>query len=152
MAEKELTTPTKRLRRGEVARFTGLGGETIRYYEKIGLLQSPPRSSSGYREYPSSVLSRLRFIQSAKKLGFSLDEIRELLALRDEKGHPCVDVRTHTARKIEQIDKKIEVLQVIRDELHELLERCEGDGVTEKCIILNSIEGQTTISASSEAE
>lgn len=140
MAEKELISPATRLRRGEVAKLTGLGGETIRYYEKIGLLQSPPRSSSGYRNYPSSVISRLSFVQSAKKLGFSLEEIRELLMLRDTKGHPCADVKTHAARKIREIEQKISELERIRIELSTLLECCEGDGVTEKCVILRSLE------------
>lgn len=132
----------KRLRRGDVAKLSGLGSETIRYYEKIGLLPDPARSRAGYREYSSGILLRLRFIQSAKKLGFSLDEIAELLALRDEKDLPCSEVRAYTERKIEEIDQKIRDLQWIRDELDTLLHHCGGNAVTEKCAIIHSMEGK----------
>ena len=127
----------QKMRRGEVARHTELGSETIRYYEKIGLLKEPPRSTSNYREYPSSVLARIKFIQSTKKLGFSLDEIRVLLALRDQRDHPCQEIKSKATEKIDEINRKIEELELIRNELSALVNRCAGEGPTENCAILN---------------
>jgi len=83
----------KGLQRAELAQRTGCNLETVRYYEKVGLLPEPPRTTSGYRSYDNSHERRLRFVLRARELGFSLDEIRELLRLVDERDQPCAEAR-----------------------------------------------------------
>ena len=87
----------KGLRRAELARRTGSNLETVRYYEKVGLLPEPPRTSTGYRSYDATHERRLRFVLRARELGFSLDEIRELLRLVDERDQPCAEARAVAA-------------------------------------------------------
>ena len=96
---------------GEVARQAGIGVETVRFYERQGLIPDPPRSDSGYRNYPSSAVSRLCFIKLAKELGFSLKEISELLSLRVEPTTSCADVKTRAEAKAADIRRKILELQ-----------------------------------------
>ncbi len=124
---------------GEVARQAGVGVETIRFYEREGLVPKPPRTPSGYRQYPEDTISRLRFIQRAKELGFSLREIQELISLRLD-DHACAaDVRSHAEAKIRDIDEKIRDLQRMRSSLRELTETCAGEGRTDECSILQAL-------------
>jgi MerR family mercuric resistance operon transcriptional regulator len=133
-------TVQRSYKRGEVARLSGVGAETLRYYEKVGLLPEPPRTAARYREYPPEILTRLRFIQSSKKLGFSLEEIRSLLKLKDEKDRSCGEVRERAVMKIAEVNQKIEELQWIRDDLEALVERCDGQGKPGDCAIFTTLE------------
>ncbi|MCB9641805.1 MAG: heavy metal-responsive transcriptional regulator [Myxococcales bacterium] len=132
------------LLRKEVSRLSGVGSETLLYYEKIGIIPRPPRSRSGYRHYPPEILGRLRFVLAAKSLGFSLDEIRELLSWRDEKERPCKEVQERALQKMQEIEQKINDLFTIRQELSRLIELCSGDGITEGCVILRSLAQETS--------
>lgn len=126
---------------GQVAQKSGLGLETIRFYERKGLINAPPRTSSGYRQYPESILSRLYFVRSAKQLGFSLGEILELLRLRVDSQTTCDDVKERAIGKIVEIDRKIVALEQMRAALRRLTTQCEGEGPTGDCPILVALEG-----------
>ncbi len=125
---------------GKVAKETGLGVETVRYYEREGLIAEPPRRESGYRKYPPEVVSRLLFIRRAKELGFTLREIRELLSLRVAEGKTCLDVKKFAEVKITEVDEKIGHLREIRDALQKLSQSCVGDGPTSECPILEVLD------------
>lgn len=125
---------------GQVARRAGVGIETVRFYEREGLIDAPGRGTSGYRQYGEDVIRRLRFIQQAKSLGFSLKEIRDLLALRVSTGTSCAVVRERTLTKIAEVEEKIEALQQIRNALRELTSACSGQGPTSACPILEAME------------
>lgn len=128
---------------GKVATRAGLGIETVRFYEREGLIAEPPRSaSSGYRNYPQDTVARLRFIKKAKELGFSLKEIRELLSLRAKGLGSCADVRSRATEKIEDIDQKIAVLNAMRKALTGLVEECSGNGPRTECPILNALDAE----------
>ncbi|HUS05408.1 MAG TPA: heavy metal-responsive transcriptional regulator [Bryobacteraceae bacterium] len=122
--------------RGELARCGQVNFETIRFYEREGLLPKPPRSASGYRKYPSSALRRLQFIRNAKGLGFSLNEIRELLNLQVNPETTCADVYLKAQSKITGVNEKIRHLQVIRNALIQMADRCSGGGPVSQCSIL----------------
>ncbi|MGH9215344.1 MAG: heavy metal-responsive transcriptional regulator [Acidimicrobiales bacterium] len=102
---------------GELAGRLGLNPKTIRYYEGIGLLAAPDRTASGYRRYDEDALERLTFIKTAQRLGLSLDEIREILALRDGGQRPCAYVRDVLRRQVTEIDERIAELTSLRDDL-----------------------------------
>jgi MerR family transcriptional regulator, copper efflux regulator len=125
---------------GEVARRSGVAVETVRFYEKQGLLDEPPRSYSGYRQYSDDAVARLAFIQRSKGLGFSLKEIEELLALRDHPDAASGDVKTRAEAKIAEIERKIRDLRQMRETLTKLVRSCSGEGPTSECAILNTIE------------
>src|SRR5579885_419218 len=97
----------KGLQRSELARRTGCNLETVRYYEKAGLLPEPPRTAAGYRSYDTAHERRLRFVLRARELGFSLDEIRELLHLVDERDQPCAEASAIAAAHLEDVRTKI---------------------------------------------
>lgn len=125
---------------GKVARGAGLAIDTVRYYEREGLLNKPARTVSGYRRYSSDAVSRLRFIRQAKDLGFSLSEIKELLALRVTPGKSCADVRARAVSKVEDIDRRIASLKRMRQALTKLAAACSGRGPTNECPILEALE------------
>ncbi len=125
---------------GEVARRSGVAVETVRFYEKQGLLDEPPRSYSGYRQYAEEAVARLAFIQRSKGLGFSLREIEELIALRDRPETTSADVKARAEAKIVEIDRKLRDLRQMRETLTRLARSCSGEGPTSACIILNTIE------------
>jgi MerR family copper efflux transcriptional regulator len=127
---------------GRIARAAGASVETIRFYEREGLLEHPARSASGYRNYPPAAVVRLRFIRQAKELGFSLNEIRELLALRVVPGKSCSNVRARTERKIADIDQRIAALKRMKTALAKLATACSGRGPTSKCPILDALESE----------
>lgn len=110
---------------GQAAKRAGAGVETIRFYEREGLIDEPPRRPSGYRQYPSTVVARLRFIRTAKDLGFTLKEIRELLALRVDSRSRCGDVKRLAEIKIAGIEARIKALQRMRRTLRGLTRACE---------------------------
>ncbi len=129
-------TGTKRLTIGQVANGAGVGVETIRFYEREGLIPEPPRTPAGYRQYAADTVERLRFIQRAKELGFSLRETQELLALRLGQAGSAADVRVRAAEKVQDISAKIRDLQAMRDSLTALLSACPGQGGLDGCPIL----------------
>lgn len=128
------------MRIGEVARVAGTGAETIRFYERAGLLPRPPRSRSGYRQYSVGTLARLRFIVHARTLGFSLREIHELLALCCAPDKSCADVRQHTVKKIAQIDGRIATLVSMKQALQRISASCTGSGPASACPIVDALE------------
>ncbi len=127
---------------GQVAKRSGIGIETVRFYERKGLVEEPPRTDSGYRQYPEDVVARIRFIRRAKELGFKLSEISELLSLRVDPDTTCADVRKQTEFKIADVEDKIRVLQGIKTALKKLAASCVGTGPTSECPILEALDSQ----------
>ena len=125
---------------GQLARRAGVGVETIRFYERQGLLQEPPRKASGYRQYPEETVARVRFIRHAKQLGFSLREIGELLALRVDPAKSCADVKARAEGKMKDIDVRIGELRKMKRALQRLAAECSGRGPTSDCPILEHLE------------
>lgn len=125
---------------GELARRAGVNVQTVRYYERRGLLEEPGRRESGYRVYDTSALERLRFIRRAQELGFTLGEIEELLQLRLEPSTTAGAVKHRAEQKIAEIDGKLRDLTRIRDALAHLAGRCRGGrGPTGDCPLLEAL-------------
>lgn len=127
------------LKIGDLARATATKVVTIRYYEKIGLLPLPGRSSGNYRAYDRAALERLRFIRRCRDLGFSLDQIRELLDLSSDIERPCADVDEITATHLTEVERKIADLQALAQELRRISAMCNGGGTISNCRILGAI-------------
>jgi len=127
------------LTRGEVARLSKVGLETVRFYETEGLIDEPPRKKSGYRQYPYDVVKRIRFIKHAKDLGFSLKEISELLSLRVDPKRSCGDVKEKAEMKLANIEQKIKSLQKMKQALRRLANSCKGRGPTTDCPIIEQL-------------
>ena len=127
---------------GHLAREAGVNLETVRYYERQGLLAKPPRSASGYRLFPSDAARRLRFIRRAQELGFSLKEIRELLSLRVSRRTTSADIRTRAEAKIVDIEAKIKSLESMKKTLRKLTRVCDGCSPVAECPILESLDGE----------
>lgn len=125
--------------RGQLARRCGVGPETIRFYERRGLLPEAPRSSGGYRRFDEAAVNRLEFIRRAKALGFSLPEIAELLSLHDEPGGDRARVKQITDSKLEEIEAKLRDLERMRAALSRLAEQCSGHGPIEGCPIVEAL-------------
>lgn len=125
---------------GALARSADVSVQTVRYYERRGLLGAPRRRASGYREYDRTSLDRLRFIRRAQQLGFTLREIGDLLALRLDPDTTAADVKARAAEKIDDIDRKLHDLARIRDALVHLAGRCRGGrGPTGDCPLLDAL-------------
>lgn len=124
---------------GQIAKNSGISVETIRYYEKEGLLEKPQRRESGYRQYNSDAIDRLIFIQQAKKLGFSLKEIGELLSIKSDANTLCSDVKQLAQEKLGDIESKIKMLQRMRKSLKVLIDVCPGQAPISDCPILDSL-------------
>ena len=129
---------------GHLAKEAGVNLETVRYYERRGLLPKPPRSPSGYRLYPTGAAKRLRFIQRAKELGFSLRETKELLSLRGSPRTSRAEIRQRPEAKITDIQAKIQSLQSIEKTLRKLTRACGGCGPVSECPILESLDREDT--------
>ncbi len=127
---------------GRVAQAAAVGVETVRFYEREGLIPEPPRRSSGYRQYPPSTVARLLFIKRAKGLGFTLKEIRQLLGLRIEQGQACGQVRAATQAKLVEVETKIADLQRLAAVLAELVAACGDQRPTSDCPVLYALEGE----------
>src|SRR5471032_1112733 len=112
----------------QTAKAAGVNAQTLRYYERRGLLAKPPRRGSGYREYPADAVQIVRFIKRAQELGFSLDEVEELVRLRGVRKGERHRVRAIAERKIADIDQKIAQLQSMRDALDQLVDSCHHGG------------------------
>ena len=125
---------------GQVARQTGVTVETVRFYEKQGLIAVPQRSDAGYRQYPQETVKRVQFIQHAKEVGFTLKDIGDLLALRREPGTTCTDIKLRATQKIEEVDQKIQDLKRIREALGRMIMKCSGRGALSECPILEELE------------
>ena len=132
----------KTLTIGELAREAGIGVETIRFYERKGLIQEPSRRASGYRQFDEAVVDRLRFIRQAKELGFTLGEIKELLSLRLDPTSSCADVKKRADVKIADIEEKIRTLQRMKRALVKLTKACTGQGPSSECPILESLDAK----------
>ncbi|MCL4467720.1 MAG: MerR family transcriptional regulator [Deltaproteobacteria bacterium] len=126
---------------GKVARLAEVGVETIRFYEREGLIGRPSRRESGYRQYTEETVQRLRFIRRAKYLGFTLKEIKELFELRIKQGTTCGNVRERAATKIQDIEAKDRTLQRMKKALVKLTMACKGKGPVSECPILEAMEG-----------
>lgn len=129
-----------RYRIGDVTRLLGLSADTLRYYERIGLLPRVQRSPSGIRYYTERDLSRLRFIRRAQRMHFTLAEIGELLKMREDPRHARDEVRRLTAAKLAEVEASLREIQALRDELTLLLNLCRG--AEEGCPIIEDLEGE----------
>ena len=126
---------------GKLAKLAEVGVDTVRFYERQGLLQPAHRTASGYRLYSPEDVDRLRFIRRAKTLGFSLDDIAELLALSAATGDRA-DVKRISQQRLANIELKIRELTAIRDALASLVTRCSGHGPVESCPIIEGVLAQ----------
>lgn len=132
---------TETLTIGKLAQSAGVGVETVRFYERKGLLEEPSRGESGYRQYPRGTLTRLRFIRQAKELGFTLPEIQELLSLRTSPEASCAEVQERIQTKITDIEGKIRSLERMSRALHEMAGICSAGALpTSECPILDALE------------
>lgn len=124
---------------GQLARQAGVPIDTVRYYERRGLLTEPPRRPSGYRSYEAEDLTRLRFIRRGKALGFTLDEIGELLRLSAAQDADRGEVRALAARRLADVEQRLRELAAIRDTLSDLVATCSGRGPVAGCPIIERV-------------
>jgi len=134
----------KRLTIGQLAKEAEVGVETVRYYERRGLLEEPARRASGYRQYDEEVVQRLRFIRRAKELGFTLNETKELLTLRLDPSMTCAEVKQRAEAKIADVEGRIRTLQGMKRALVQVTRSCSGSGPTSACPILGAMETRGT--------
>jgi MerR family copper efflux transcriptional regulator len=118
------------LKIGEVSRLSGVGIEALRFYEKSGLLDRPSRTSGGYRVFDASILERLDFIKRAQVLGFSLDEIKHVIAEKRDGQSPCAEVRGIVRRRLDELDERMKQMRLYRKELAQALAEWEEAGDT----------------------
>ncbi|WP_133365524.1 MerR family transcriptional regulator [Qipengyuania sediminis] len=123
---------------GELARATGTKAETIRYYEREGILPAADRTDSNYRDYSPGHLATLTFVRRARELGFGMAQVRRLLALSDSADKPCEDVDLLVEEQIAEVDRKIADLSALRFELWQMLEACKGSRIAE-CHVVESL-------------
>ncbi|GGN51170.1 transcriptional regulator [Novosphingobium indicum] len=131
--------PQGGLLRAQLARKTGCNLETIRYYEKVGLLPAPPRSANGYRVYSPELVQRLQFILRARDLGYAMEEIRSLLSLTDTGAQTCGEVMMRTRSHLDDVRRHISDLQKIENTLAITLSKCTGGDVPE-CPVLDALQ------------
>jgi MerR family copper efflux transcriptional regulator len=125
---------------GALAKEAHVNLQTIRFYEREGLIAEPSRTASGYRMFSPDVVRRVRFVKHAQELGFSLAEIKELLALRVSAKTSCTDIRQRTQNKITDVQNKIRSLQAIEKALERLTAACHGSGPVSECPILENLD------------
>jgi len=135
LADKAITV-------GSLAKRAGVSIDTIRYYERRGLLAKPARSLAGYRTYGGSTVQRLRFIRNAQALGFTLSEIEQLLTLHTAQGTTCDHVRYRAQLKLADIERKIRSLDAMKKALQQLVSACKADGPTTECSFLGSLSAE----------
>jgi len=136
-----MSSELKSMTIGQVAKLAAVGVETIRFYEREGLLNKPKRRESGYRVFTQEVVGRIEFIQKAKRLGFSLREIRDLLRLRVDGHATAADVKKRVDAKIDQIDDRINDLKRMRRALVRVSKACIGKGPIGDHPLLDALEG-----------
>lgn len=124
---------------GELAQRSGCEVVTVRYYEQEGLLPKPPRSAGNYRIYNEQHVERLRFLRHCRSLDMTLNEVRALLALRDQPNHGCDDVNTLLESHIAKVEERIDSLQQLKQQLQSLLYRCSGDHSIGTCEIIRGL-------------
>lgn len=129
---------------GALARAAGVGVDTVRFYEREGLLPQPARRASGYRQYTAATVQRLRFIRRAKELGFSLDEIRDLLALSADRERGVSGVRQRAEARAAEVERRIRELRRMQRGLQRLIDACPGHGPLEACPILAALGDKET--------
>lgn len=134
-----MNTQTASLTIGAVAKRVGVPIDTTRYYEREGLLPQPQRRASGYRSYGDGAIAQLRFIRRAKNLGFTLEEIRDLLSLSQDRRKGPAAVKQRAQQRLVALDARITELQRLRDGLAQLVESCSGHGALEHCPILRAL-------------
>ncbi len=137
----------RRLLAGKAARALGVGVQTLHFYERQGLIPRPPRSESGYRLYTTEMIELIRFIRKAQALGFSLDEIKEILGLAQKGTSPCGTVQAALAEKLREVDHRLEQLRDFRSELVALIERAPSsanEGDAQVCSIVEKAPLQTS--------
>lgn len=127
---------------GELARSAGVPIDTVRYYERHGILPAPHRRPSGYRSYGADDVARLRFIRRAKALGFTLEEIHDLLALTTHRGRNMAVVKRAATEKLEAVEHKLSELTRMRDGLRKLVAACPGHGDLAQCPIVTALSGE----------
>lgn len=132
------------LTRGQIADRTGVGIETVRFYERKGLLEDPPRTRAGYRQYDQDAIRRLRFIRRAKELGFSLADVRDLISLRLDPDTECGDIQLRAEEKLAEIADKIRDLERMRAGLERLAAACRRNDREMECPLLDALEGDGT--------
>jgi MerR family mercuric resistance operon transcriptional regulator len=130
--------PAKGLQRAELARRTGANLETVRYYEKVGLMPPPPRTPSGYRNYDSEHERRLRFVLRARELGFSLGDVRALLRLAEERDQPCAEASRLATIHLADVKAKIADLRRMESALKDFVAQC-GDGTRPDCPLIEAL-------------
>jgi DNA-binding transcriptional MerR regulator len=130
---------------GELARLSGVTAETIRYYERERIIPRPKRTGAGkYRRYDAAEADRLRFVRRARDLGFSLEEVRGLLALAaSDPGRPCRDMEGIVREHIAGIDEKLAQLTALKSELRRLTSECNPNGRIAECTLMTALSGQT---------
>ncbi|RED43334.1 MerR family transcriptional regulator [Aestuariispira insulae] len=128
----------KEMKRGELAVRTGCNIETIRFYEKEGILPNPPRTAAGHRLYGAEHLKRLSFILRCRELGFTLEQTRSLLALVDGNDYTCAEVREAALAHVDEVRRKIEDLKVIDQVLSDMAAKCDGGDVPD-CPIIDTL-------------
>lgn len=124
---------------GRLAAEAGVGVETIRYYQRRGLLETPPKPLRGQRRYPAAFRQKIRFIRRAQTLGFTLDDIGSLFALDD--AHACAETHDMAVRKLQLIDEKLRDLTIMRDALGKLTRQCEAGEMQAHCPIIRTLAG-----------
>jgi len=124
---------------GETAKCAGVNVETIRYYERKGILPVPKARTSGYREYTTETVALISFVKNAQNLGFTLKEIQELLAIKVDVTSDCGDIKSRAQKKIVEIEEKIVALQEMKESLGIITTQCSGKGPVSECTILNAL-------------
>jgi len=138
---------TGRIAIGQLSKHTGTNVETIRYYERVGLLAAPARSSGGYRLYRTEHLKRLNFVRRARALGFSIDEVRTLLRLADERKRPCAEVRAVADAHLQDVRAKIADLRRMESVLKATVARC-ASGQGTHCPMIDALYRDDAVRAS----
>ncbi|MBR0553476.1 MerR family transcriptional regulator [Stakelama marina] len=126
------------MRIGEVARKTGVKAETIRFYEREGILSPPPRTGSNYRDYGPAEATKLTFIRRARELGFSMADIRELLDLSEDADRPCAKVDAIARSQLGKVESKLEALEDMRTELARMIASCDRERISD-CRIIEAL-------------
>ena len=129
---------------GQLAKQAGVGVETIRYYERRGLMAKPGRRASGYRQYDETAIARIAFIRRCKDLGFTLTEIKELLGLWFDTQTTCTEVRRKAEQKIDDIESRIKTLQAMKRSLRKVVDQCHQRKSLQECPLLDGLPTPTT--------
>lgn len=130
---------------GQVAKQAGVNIQTVRFYERKGLVTPASRRASGYRQYTPEAVKRIQFIKHAQEIGFSLREIEDLLSLRVDPGMTCADVKTRAEEKMAEVERKITKLQHMQRALEALVAQCDGHGPVSACPIIEALDAVNSV-------